>query len=121
MSQKNYNNIKRYAAFLFMVFTVLSGSSEKYDAVSILRTGKIAFVDISAINKLFIQGMKASAGVSDIKDFTRSNESFRDFLDVNGETSVLKYFMLYMLPLALSVCSFNNSITQNNTWRSALF
>lgn len=121
MSRNSYNNIKKYAAFLFMIFTVLSGSSESFDSNSVLRTGKNAFIDILVINKLFIQGIKASISDSGIKKSVEDHKGFKDFLDINADTSNQKYVQGYILPLTVSAYCVNDSIAKNNTWQSTLF
>jgi hypothetical protein len=121
MSHNSYNSIKKYAAFLFMVFTVLSGSSENFDSGNVIKVGKNAFVDILAINKLFIQGMKAPADNLGIKNLINGNEDFRNFLDIDADTSSVRCVQFYILLLVLTAAYLNNSIAKNNTWRSTLF
>lgn len=121
MSHNSCSNIKKYAAFIFMVFTVLSGSSENFDSGSVVKAGKNAFVDILAINKLFIQGMKAPADNLGIKNLISDNESLRNFLDINADTSTVKQVRFYILLLVLAAAYLNDSIARNNTWRSTLF
>ncbi len=121
MSRNSYNNIKKYAAFIFMVFTVLSGSSDGIDSDSFAKIGKKAIIDILATNKLFIQDAKISINELRIKKSEKDNESFRDFLDINVDDSGLKHIEFYLLPLIVLVYYLNNLILKNSIWKRAVF
>jgi hypothetical protein len=121
MSRDNYNNIKKYAAFIFMVFTVLSGSSDRVDADNFARIGKKAFIDILATNKLFGQEIKVSLNESRIKKSEKDHEGFRSLLDINTEDSGPKQVEFYVLPLIVFVYYLNNLILKNSIWKRALF
>ncbi|MDD4504138.1 MAG: hypothetical protein PHS15_04845 [Clostridiaceae bacterium] len=121
MSRRSYNNIKKYAAFIFMVFTVLSGSSDGIDSDSFVKAGRKAFVDILAANKLFIQESKVSINQPRIKSSVKENEGFKDFLDINVDDSGLKHIQVYILPLLILVYYANNLIFKNSIWKSAVF
>ena len=121
MSRDSYNNIKKYAAFIFMVFTVLSGSSDRIDSDNFVKIGKKAFIDILATNKLFIQDIKVSINESRINKAEKSHEGFRNFLAINEDDSSLKHVEFYTLPLIVSVYYLNNLILKNSIWKSVLF
>lgn len=121
MSQSSYNNIRKYAAFIFMVFTVLSGSSEGFDSDSYIKAGKKAFIDILASNKLFIQGEKVSVHQSAIRNSEQDNDSFREFVAANSENTSLNNIKTNAFPLTLQVYCLNNIILKNNIWKNALF
>lgn len=121
MSQNNYSNIKKYAAFLFMVFTVLSGSSDRFGSDSIANIGKKAFIDILATNRLFVQDAKVSINEVRIKKSQKNQEGFRNFLDINVNDSGLKHIEFYLLPLTVLVYYLNNLISKNSIWKSAVF
>lgn len=121
MSQNSYNNIKKYAAFLFMVFTVLSGSSDNYDSDNFVKVGRKAFIDILASNRFFIQDAKASVSESRIRSSIRNNEGFREFLYTNVESISLNYIQVYMFPLAIIIYYLNNMIQKNGIWKNAVF
>jgi hypothetical protein len=121
MSQNSYNSIKRYAAFIFMVFTVLSGSSDGIDSDNFVKIGKKAFIDILATNKLFIQDTRISVNESRIKKSVKNHEGFRDFLDINADASALKHVEFYVLPLLVLLYYPNNLILKNSIWKSAVF
>jgi len=121
MSGKSYNSIKKYAAFIFMVFTVLSGSYDKLEAGRPIKAAKDAFVDILVINKLIIQGIKASAADSETRSLIQEHQGFREFLDIDITAYYEKQLKIYVLPLIMAVLCLNNSIAQNNIWRNVLF
>ncbi|HYF84363.1 MAG TPA: hypothetical protein VEB00_15190 [Clostridia bacterium] len=121
MSRDSYNNIKKYAAFIFMVFTVLSGSSDRIDSDNFVKIGKKAFIDILATNKLFIQDAKVSINEARIRKSEKDNEGFRDFMDINAEDSGLKHIQFYILPLIVLVYYLNNLILKNSIWKKAVF
>lgn len=121
MSHSSYNNIKKYAAFIFMIFTVISGSSEKFDSESFAKVGRKAFVDILAVNRQFIQYTRVSINQSCIRSSIRENEGFGDLLDINVDDSGLKYIQVYILLLLIFFYYANNFILKNNIWKSALF
>ncbi|HYE83859.1 MAG TPA: hypothetical protein VEG39_17055 [Clostridia bacterium] len=121
MSQNSYNSIKKYAAFIFMVFTVLSGSSDSFDTDSLVKIGRKAFIDILASNKMFIQESRITVSQSHIRSSGSEDEGFRRFLDTNVEASSLNYFQSYAAPLIISVFYLNNLILKNNIWKSAVF
>jgi hypothetical protein len=121
MSQNGYNNIKKYAAFIFMVFTVLSGSSERVSSYDFVKVGKKAFIDILTTNKLFIQDSKASVNQLCIKSSAKGNQGFRDFLDTNVDSSGLNYIQADIIRIAVSENSINNAIIKNSIWKNAVF
>lgn len=121
MSRDNYNNIKKYAAFIFMVFTVLSGSSDRIDSENFVKIGKKAFIDILATNKLFAQELKVSMNDSRIKKSERENESFRRFLDIDANNSGTKYIQIYLMLLIILLFYLNNAALKNNIWRRTVF
>ncbi|HYE11199.1 MAG TPA: hypothetical protein VEF53_13555 [Patescibacteria group bacterium] len=121
MSRDKYNNIKKYAAFIFMVFTVLSGSSDGIDSDNFVKIGKRAFIDILATNKLFIQDVKVSVSESRIKKSEKDHEGFRGLLAINVTDSAPKHVEFYILPLMVLTYYLNNLILKNSIWKSALF
>ena len=120
MSRSSYN-IKKYAAFIFMMFTVLSGSSDRIDSDSFIKVGKKVFIDILTTNKLFIQEARVSISHSRIRSSVQYNEGFREFLDANVEDSSLNHIQVYIFPLTILVYYLNNIILKNNIWKNAVF
>lgn len=120
MLNNNYKNLKRYAAFLFMVFTVLSGSSEKLDSDSIVQLGRKTIIDIISTNKLLLQDIRISSGQL-VKKNVANNESFRDFLD-NWTENTVSYSInvIVMLLILLPIC-INYLLLQKNIWENAVF
>jgi hypothetical protein len=121
MSQNSYNNIKKYAAFIFMVFTVLSGSSDKVGSDSFVPIGKKAFIEMLANSKLFIQDVKASSGTAELRASSKNQDDFKSFHDINLAGSSLKNIQIYILLIFVFGLFINNSIERNNTWKSAVF
>jgi hypothetical protein len=121
MSRSSYNNIKKYAAFIFMVFTVLSGSSEGMNSDSLVKVGRKAFIDMLATNKLIIQEARASINQSRIKSTIKENEGFKGFLDIIVDDSGLKHIHILILPLLILTYYTNDLICKNTIWKSALF
>lgn len=121
MSQGSYRNIKKYAAFIFMVFTVLSGSSDAIDSDSFIKVGKRAFIDILITNKLFVQDTRVSIRQSLIRSSEQNSESFREFLYTNVEDTSLIHIQVYIFPITILVFYLNNIIIRNNIWKNALF
>ena len=121
MSRNRYNNIKKYAAFIFMVFTVLSGSSDRIDSDSFVKVGRRAFIDILATNRLFTQDARISSSQLRNRSAAVGNEGLRAFLDANVEDSRLNDIQLYMFPLIIFIFYINNLILKNNIWKSAVF
>ena len=121
MSRSSYNNVKKYAAFIFMVFAVLSGSSERFDSDSFVKVGRKAFIDILATNRQFIQDAKVSINQSRSRSYAKENEGFKDFLDINVDDSGLKRIQVYILPLLILVYYLNNLIFKNSIWKRAVF
>lgn len=121
MSLNNYKNIKKYAAFLFMVFTVLSGSSDNIDSDSYIRAGRKAFIDIFASNMFFAQDIRELSGQMQRGSTIRINQVFREYLDNFAENSHLNDIKVYIIPLAVFVFYINNLISKNNIWKSAVF
>ncbi len=120
MMYSNYKNLKRYAAFLFMVFTVLSGSSERLDTDSIVQLGRKTIIDIISTNKLLLQDIRVSSDQLVKKNVT-NNESFREFLD-NWTENTVSYSIsaLVMLLILLPIC-INYLLLQKNIWKNAVF
>jgi|GEM_PF-846952 len=121
MSHSSYNNIKKYAAFIFMIFTVISGSSERLDSDNFVRAGRKAFINILATNRQFIQNTRVSINQSVIGNTTRQNERFKDYLDINVDDSGLKYIHVYISLLLIFVYYLNNFILKNGIWKNAVF
>lgn len=121
MSHDNYKNIKKYAAFLFMVFTVLSGSSDNLDSGSFAGAGRKAFIDIFATKVLFAQDIRESSGQLQRGSNIRINQVFREYLDNFAENSHLSDIKVYIIPLTFFVLCLNNLISKNNIWKSAVF
>lgn len=120
MSRNSYNNIKKYAAFIFMVFTVLSGSSDGADSENFAKLGRKAFIDILSTNRAFIQDAKVSIGQSHLRSSVNDDDSFRSFLDTDIENTSLNNIQAYIL-LIIPVYYFNNLILKNSIWKSAVF
>jgi hypothetical protein len=121
MSHNNYNNIKKYAAFIFMVFAVLSGSSDRIDDSTFIKAGKKAFVDILASNRLLIQDAKFSLNQQRIRSSIQDNNDFREFLYTNVEKISLNHIQANIFLLIVTIYYFNNIIQKNNIWKNAVF
>jgi hypothetical protein len=121
MSRNGYYSIKKYAAFLFVVFTVLSGSTESYSSDILLKAGKNIFHGMNTADKLFTQSIKASIRSLDAEDPTENNEDCIGFYAININVQDVKYIQIHSMPLRLQEYNFNDSITINNTWRCTLF
>jgi len=121
MSRSSYNNIKKYAAFIFMIFTVLSGSSDSIDSDSFARIGRKAFVDMLMANRAVLQDTKTVIGQSQSKSSENESMGFRSFLDSDIESSSLNHIQVYILPFTVFVLYFNNHILKNNIWKNAVF
>jgi len=121
MSHNSYNNIKKYAAFIFMIFTVISGSPERLDSGSFVKPGRKAFIDILAANKQFIQNKRIAVNQSGITSTIEQNEGFIDFLNINVDDSGLKHLHIYILGLLIPVYYLNNSVLRNSIWKNAVF
>lgn len=121
MSRNSYNSIKKYAAFIFMIFTVLSGSSDGLDSDSFVRVGRKAFIDILASNRLFIQDARVSSIQLRRGSSIKENEDFREFLDTYADNSRLNNIRIYVFPLIIIVLCVNNRILKNNIWKNAVF
>lgn len=104
-----------------MVFTVLSGSTDRIDNDTFIKVGKKAFVDILASNRLFIQDARVSMNQQGIRSSAQDNEDFREFLYTNVQNISLNHFQAYILPLAIAIYYFNNAIQKNNIWKNAVF
>ena len=104
-----------------MVFTVLSGSSERINPDSFVEAGRKAFIGILAANKLFIQEANISANQLRIRDTIGQSEGFKDFLIINMDDSDLKYIQVYVLLLLILIYYLNDLIYKNNIWKSAVF
>lgn len=121
MSHDNYKSIKKYAAFLFMVITVLSGSSDNLDSDSFVRAGRKAFIDIFATNMLFAQDTREASGQLQRGSIIRISQIFREYLDNFAENLNLNDIKMYIIPLAIFVLYMVNLILKNNIWKSAVF
>ena len=121
MAQNSYKNIKKYAAFVFMVFTVLSGSSEAIDSDSFIKLGRKAFIDILISNKLFAQDAKLLTSQSRIKIRENNNSAIREFVDADASASSIINIYVYILLLILLIFYMNDLILKNNIWKSAVF
>lgn len=104
-----------------MVFTVLSGSSERFEPQSIAGTGRIAFVDIFTMNKLFIQGVKSSTADAGIKKLLNDYKSLRNYLDSDIPDARQNYEQLSTIELATADLYTNDAIAHNSLWKSAVF
>ncbi|MGI6585229.1 MAG: hypothetical protein GX301_03325 [Gracilibacteraceae bacterium] len=112
MPDNRYNSIKKYAAFIFAVFTVLSGSSEVFDFDSIVKGGKKALIDILAEGRLFEQDERLPLSRTHIQSVIQNNEELREFLNAENIQVCIS------TPL---ICSLNNVILKNNIWKNAVF
>lgn len=121
MSRNGYNSIKKYAAFLFVVFTVLSGSTESYSSDILFKAGKNIFYGMHAADKLFIQDVKASVRSLDAEDPAENNEGCIDFYAINNNDQDVNYIQIHSMPLRLPEYNYKDSITENNIWRCTLF
>jgi len=120
MLNDNYKNLKKYAAFLFMVFTVLSGSSDRLDSGSTARLGRKAIIDIITTNKLLLQDIRISSGQL-AKKSAENSESFREFLDSWTENSVPYSISAIILLFVLLPICINYLLLQKNVWKNAVF
>lgn len=120
MLNKNYKNLKRYAAFLFMVFTMLSGTSERLDSDSIVQLGRRTIIDIITTNKLLLQDIRISSGQL-VKRTVTNNESFREFLDSWAENTVSYGISALVILLILLPIYINYLLLQKNIWKNAVF
>ena len=121
MSGKSYKNIKKYAAFIFMVFTVLSGSSDRIDSDNYVKVGKKALVDIIGTNKLFAQDLRVSASQLRSRTAIEDDEDLSVFLDTFGEDSHLNNIWVYTIPLIIFIICINNLLLKNSIWKNAVF
>jgi hypothetical protein len=121
MSQNSYNNIKRYAAFVFMVFTVLSGSSEVADSDNFVKVGRKAFIDILSTSRLSLQDTRISTSQLRSRSAIEVNKDFREFLDTYAGDTHLSNVQVYVFPLIVFTFCISSVISQNNIWKSAVF
>lgn len=121
MPQSSYNGIKKYAAFLFMVFTVLSGSSDGFDADSCVKAGRKAFIDIFASNILSIQDSRITINKPEAGDSGSRAEGLRDLLDTCMEASGPEYIQVCSATPVIPVFYPADLISRNNIWKSAVF
>lgn len=121
MSGKSYNNIKKYAAFIFMVFTVLSGSSDRVDSDNYVRLGKKALIDIIGTNKLFAQDLRISSSQLRSRTAIEDNDGLRAFLDTYGEDPYLNNIRVFIIPLIIFIICINNPLLKNDIWKNAVF
>jgi hypothetical protein len=122
MSHNSYNNIKKYAAFIFMVFAVLSGSSDRIGSESYAGVGTKAFIDILASSRILIPDTRVSIGQIRVRLNERDNDGFREFVSLNSEEPDFSHIQLYVFPLVIIVIYYlNNIIQKNNIWKNAVF
>jgi len=113
MPHNSYNNIKKYAAFIFMVFTVISGSSELFDFDSIVKGGKKALIDILVEGRFIAQDERLPLSRAHIQSIIQNNEELREFLDAEN--------IQVCISLTILICCLNNIIMKNNIWKNAVF
>jgi len=116
----SHNSIKKYAAFIFMFFTVLSGSSDGIDSDSIVKFGRKAIINIITTNKLMLQDIRITSGQLTSKA-AADNEGLREFLDSYAEDSHLDNIRVYVFPLIVFVLCIDYLLLQNNIWKNAVF
>lgn len=121
MSQNSYNNIKKYAAFLFMFFTVLSGSSEDITPDNYARISRKALVDILATGRASLQDAKAAIGQQQYGYSENDNSSFRIFLDAIIDGQASSSIDTYIIPLTVFIYYSNNILHKNNLWKNTVF
>ncbi len=103
MPHNSYNNIKRYAAFIFMVFTVFSGSSEVFDSD----------INTFAASRFVAQNARLSLSRTCIQSSVQNNESLRKYPEAENIQACVSFTIL--------ICSLNNIIMKNNIWKNAVF
>lgn len=120
MLHNNYKNIRKYAAFIFMFFTVLSGSSDGIDPESIARLGRKALVDIIITNRLMMQDTRITIGQPESKS-EADNKGLRQFLDILAEYSAMEYIIAVVAVAVISDTGINYLLQQKNIWKNAVF
>ncbi len=103
MPHNSYNNIKRYAAFIFMVFTVFSGSSEVFDSD----------INTFAVSRFVAQNARLSLSRTHIQSSVQNNESLRKYPEAENIQACVSFTIL--------ICILNNIIMKNSIWKNALF
>jgi hypothetical protein len=121
MSQNSYKNIKKYAAFLFMVFTVLSGSSEDMASYSYAKLGRKVLIDILAVGRASLQDAKPAISRQQYVCSENDNDSLRIFLDAIVDDQAVHNMSSYIMPLTVFIYFSNNIIQKNNLWKSTVF
>lgn len=116
----SHNSIKKYAAFIFMFFTVLSGSSDSIDSDSIVKFGRKAIINIITTNKLMLQDIRITSGQLTNKS-AEDKEGLREFPDTYAEDSHLGNIQTYIFPLIIFILCINYLLLQNNIWKNAVF
>lgn len=121
MSHNSYNNIKKYAAFLFMVFTVLSGSSEDIATDNYAKLSRKAIVDILSTGRAFLQDEKPAISRQQYVYSQNENDSLRIYLDAIIDGQAVNSINTYIIPLTVFIYFSNNIIQKNNLWKSTVF
>jgi len=121
MLQNSYNNIKKYMTFIFFVFTVLSGSSDRFAPEGFVKTGGEEFADLLAAREMYIQNAELSPDSSNLAGKVSKNDDMRELSAVNAEALGLDYEQLCKLLPMPQVCCINNPIVKNSIWKSAVF
>lgn len=120
MYLRKYSNINKYFAFVFVVFTVLSGVSENQTQVGAVSAKVSGLPYFLRINQLLTQNIikikvqhllnKQNPFIAYLQTILTERE------DVDFYKAGLLFGSLYFF-----VCYLNGILVQNNIWRNAVF
>ncbi len=121
MDTMKYKNIKRYAAFLFMLFTVYAGSQEQVDAPRALKSLRSAAVYTHKLHGMLAQSIMSMKAENSSEhahfNFNRMNDAVGE--DYDAAAVVFGPAVIYAAGILL--ITRNNWMTRNNIWRRMVF
>lgn len=121
MNSTKYKNLRRYAAFLFMLFTVYSGSQEDLHIRRAARSLRGVSIYALKLQEMLAQGIQ---NVKDEESGEKSRYAPDGFNWIAGENGVHGAPALYQaVGIAAGGLFFalNNWMTRNNIWRRTVF
>lgn len=122
MDTKKYKNLKRYAAFLFMLFTVCSGSQEDMNVHSTAKSLRGAVVYALRLQGMLAQGIQ---GIKAEESSEGSRFDFSGFNDISGESrfdsEAFGFQQTVIFAVSLLVLALNDWMARNSIWRRMVF
>lgn len=121
MDIKKYKNLKRYAAFLFMLFAVCSGSQDDLNIQGTAKSLRGAAVYALRLQGILVQGIQS---IKAEESSERSRFDFSGLNDIAGESRLnitVGFYQTAIFSISLFILALNDWMVRNGIWRRMVF